>query len=151
MDSADFQKAKGYVLRLLKLRPRTRLECLQKMAFKQIAPDITLKVIDYLESSGMVDDAAFARLWLQSRLSRYGMRRLLRELEQKGISREQVVLSGFPGQEDYDEITVARQIARKRCGVYKGINPLKQKKRLSDYLIRRGFSQQTINQVLKDI
>ena len=135
----------------MKLRPRTRLECLQKMAVRKIPPDVALEVVGSLESSGLVDDSAFSRLWLQSRLSRYGMRRLVRELEQKGISREQIALSGYPDQADYDEIAVARRIAQKRSGVYKGVDPLKQKKRLSDYLIRRGFSQQTINQVLKDI
>lgn len=151
MDSADFQKAKGYVLRLLKLRPRTRLECLQKMAGKKISPDVAFEVVRSMESSGLIDDVAFSRLWLQSRLSKYGMRRLLKELEQKGISRDQAVLSGSTALPEYDELIVARRIAQKRSVVYREIDPLKQKKRLFDYLTRRGFSQQTINQVLKDI
>ena len=151
-DDETFKKAKGYALRLLKLRPRSRAELDRKMADKGYARPVIDDVLDGLTGLGFIDDAAFARAWLQYRLNRpVGFRRAERELIAKGIPPEMVRAHWDELKENYDELEVVRGLARKRARQYNNIDPLKRRRRLMDYLARRGFRMDIIMKVIRDI
>ncbi len=144
-------KAKGYALRLFKLRPRSIQELRDKLAGRKYPPGVVDQIVRSCTAQGLLDDGAFARVWVQGRIKRYGRRRLELELAQKGVSEE---ISGALWQEgclDHDEETTARELAQRRLILYKLVDPLKKKRRVMEYLARRGFSTGTINKVLKEL
>jgi regulatory protein len=146
------KKAKGYALRLFKLRPRSRAELCQKMAGKGYDEALIISVVDELASWGLIDDAAFAKAWLQYRLNKpMGFRRIAQELAEKGIPKDMVRSHWDEVKENYDELEVVRALAKKRARQYNNIDPLKRKKRVMDYLARRGFQLDVIMKAIKEI
>ncbi len=151
-DTEVLKKAKGYALRLLKLRPRSRSELARKMAGKGYGEDVVADVLDGLTALGFLDDAAFAKAWLQYRLNKpMGFRRIERELVEKGIPRDAIRGHWDEVKESYDELEVVRALAKKRTRQYNNIDPLKRRKRVMDYLARRGFQLDVIMKVIKEI
>src|SRR3989339_41668 len=82
------KKAKGYALRLFQSRPRTESELKDRLLEKGYPVEASLTVIGEFKTLGLVDDQAFAKLWFQSRLRKYGYRRVARELADKGVLNE---------------------------------------------------------------
>ena len=151
-DTEVLKKAKGYALRLLKLRPRSTAELSRKMAGKGYDPAVTQDVVRALVQTGLMDDAAFAKAWLQYRLSKpMGFRRVERELIEKGIPRDVIRGHWDEVKEGYDELEVVRTLAAKRARQYNNVDPLKRKKRVMDYLTRRGFSYTTLAPVVSEV
>ncbi|MDP9443359.1 MAG: recombination regulator RecX, partial [Actinomycetota bacterium] len=59
--------ARALALRRLNAQPRTRAELEQTLAQRSVPPEVAAGVLDRLEQVGLVDDAAFARSWVESR------------------------------------------------------------------------------------
>ena len=151
-DTDVVKKAKGYALRLLKLRPRSSAELARKMADKGFDALLARQVIDDLTRLGFLDDEAFARAWLQYRLNKpMGFRRIAQELVEKGISKDAIRAHWDVVKESYDELEVVRMLAQKRARQYNNVDPLKRRKRVMDYLARRGFQLDIIMKVIRDI
>ncbi|GAF76770.1 unnamed protein product [marine sediment metagenome] len=124
---------------------------MQRLKVKGFASKVIAKTVKYLSELDYLNDENFARAWVQTkmRLKPAGWPLLRYQLRQKGVADEitEKVISDFAGR--YDEIDVARKVAASRRPRYKGIESLKLKRRLYDYLRRRGFSQETIRQVVE--
>jgi regulatory protein len=152
---AMFQKAKGSALRLLKLRPRSVKELRDRLLQKKYPADVVDKLIAELTSSELLDDEAFAKAWFQWRLTGrpVGLRRIALELKDKGITKE--VIDGLiaGAKDDFDEEAVVRMIALKRMEqrAQKDVPLIKRKKRVLDYLLRRGFSPGVASKVIRDM
>ena len=84
------QSARNQCLRLLSARPRTRVELERALAKRHVAPDVAAAVLDDLTEVGLVDDAAFAKAWVNSRHASRGLsgRALRSELFQRGVDRD---------------------------------------------------------------
>ena len=147
----QYRKAKGYALRLFKLRPRSTAELAEKMRGKWYPPDIIERVISDMKAWGYLDDGAFTKAWLQGRLKRYGYRRIALELVDKGIPKELIASTWEELKQDIDEESIVREIALRRDRVYRDVEPLKRRKRLMDYLARRGFNLSLINKVIREL
>lgn len=153
MDEDVFKKARGYALRLFKLRPRSTGELAQKLRLKAYDEEIVAKVVAQCDKGGLLDDRAFARAWLYSRLKKYGFRRVSRELLQKGIPKDLIDTVWEEARDDYDEEALVREIALRRFASreQKDVAPVKRKKRVMDYLARRGFNSGIINKVIRQL
>src|ERR1041384_2065669 len=82
------QRARDICLRPLTARPRTRAELRQALLRKEIEEDVADQVLNRLDEVGLVDDAAFAELWVRSRHTHQGVgrRALAMELRPKGVA-----------------------------------------------------------------
>jgi regulatory protein len=150
---AMFQKAKGSALRLLKLRPRSIKELRDRLLLKKYPVDVVEKIIGEFLASELLDDAAFAKAWVNWRLSGrpVGLRRISQELRDKGISKEVVDGLISVAKDDFDEEAVVTAIAGKRMEqrAQKSVPFIKRKKRVMDYLLRRGFSASVVSKVIR--
>ncbi|GAA4476691.1 recombination regulator RecX [Rhodococcus olei] len=83
-------QAKELCLRLLTDRARSRAELAKKLTDKGFDADVVARVLDRLTEVGLIDDAAFASQWVQSRhtFSGKGKRALALELRTKGVAAE---------------------------------------------------------------
>jgi regulatory protein len=126
-------------LRLLAARPRSERDLWQRLTrqrgFRKEAVDYA---IGRMRDLGYLDDAAFARFWVESRQSSTprSKRALSFELSQRGVSREQVerVL------EDRSDAEAAYAAAQRRLRSLRGLDYVTFERRLGSFLNSRGFA-----------
>ena len=130
--------------RLASGRMRSRKELTDKLSRKGIDPDTAEETADWLESLGAVDDAAYAGVIARHyAASGYGPGRVRQELQKRGVSRElwDDALSQLPDSAD----AIDRFLQKKLSGRTPDRALLK---KLSDALLRRGFSWSDIRPAL---
>ena len=125
-------------------RMLSRKELTDKLSRKGMDPDTAEETADWLESLGAVDDAAYAGVIARHyAASGYGPGRVRQELQKRGISRElwDDALSQLPDSAD----AIDRFLQKKLSGRTPDRATLK---KLSDALLRRGFSWSDIRPAL---
>ena len=130
--------------RLASGRMLSRKELTDKLSRKGIDPGTAVETADWLESLGAVDDAAYAGVIARHyAASGYGPGRVRQELQKRGISRElwDDALSQLPDSAD----AIDRFLQKKLSGRTPDRALLK---KLSDALLRRGFSWSDIRPAL---
>lgn len=144
-------KAKQAVDRLLKIRLRSEQEIRSRLLLKQFPDEVISEVINFYKELGLIDDRQFAKRWIVSRQSKpYGLNRIRFELKNKGISEQILNEELSAGFENFSEDQVVCQLAKRRAEKYTNIEPEKRRKRIYDYLQRRGFSQKSIIKAIKN-
>ena len=145
-------KARDYAYRLLSYRPRSRQEIYQRLKQKKFSHPVITQTLTYLARLNYINDLEFARIWIRSKLnsSPCGRSLLRYSLRQKGVDENTAdqALNELAGQ--YNQRALAAQLAQARCRQHRRLNPLQLKKRLYDYLRRRGFTQEIILEILKE-
>lgn len=144
-------RAVGY----LAARARSKREIEQKLLQVGYRPCTVEMVIYKLEREHLLDDADFARQWVESRSThKLGRSRIAQELRRKGISQEEAeeALSAI---EDEDQLSGAIALAEKAAGRIKpGEDMRKAANRITGMLARRGYSwdiaKEAIRQALSD-
>ncbi len=145
----DITRAKMSAFRLLKVRIRSERELQDRLAQNQFSLKIINVAIKDLKKIKLIDDNEFARSWIQSRINRgFGQRRIILELKQKSVS-EKIIQNQFKkAQENYSPKAVIKQLIEKRLKRYKNLEPIKIKRRIYEFLVRRGFD---IDSILKEL
>ncbi len=139
-------------LMFLKIRPRSVEELRSKLIRKKHSLQDIQATIEYLESIRLLDDRAFTASWIQYRLARpFGFKRIITELKAKGIKDDIIEESVSHARGEYVEGDVILQLAQRRWQRFPRLEPAKKKKRVFDYLIRRGFSIDAVMKALKNI
>ncbi|MFN8532271.1 MAG: regulatory protein RecX [Dehalococcoidia bacterium] len=113
------------------------------------APDIVDETIDWLREYEFVDDEAFAEFWTENRvLFRPRGQRLLRyELARRGVTQETARLAV----EGVDEEDGAYRAAIKRATRLPHADEALFRRRLSEFLTRRGFDHEVISRVVERV
>ncbi|MDD5043933.1 MAG: regulatory protein RecX [Candidatus Omnitrophica bacterium] len=147
----ELQKALSYAFLLLKYRLRSEAEMRSRLKKKKLPDDIIEAAVGFLKDKDFINDRNFARLWLESRIRRSsGLRKIRQELKLKGI-REELIKETVGALEDYDEESVVLTLAKKRLALLKGVAVEKRRQRLYGWLLRRGFSLDTVIEVLNKV
>ena len=139
-------------MRFLKIRPRSIAELKGKLGLKGFSStEIQAAVFD-LMASGLLDDRAFTKSWINYRLARpFGFRRIILELKAKGIDPQIIEGAMADIDENYNPEKVALELAQRRWQRLPAIDPQKKKKRVLDFLLRRGFETDVVIRVLRRI
>jgi regulatory protein len=147
-------RARESALRLLSVRARSSSELSQRLRRKDFPADVVDSCVAELVEKRLVDDAAFAESMVRDRVrSRpQGTRRLANELRARGIGPEgaRAAIDRVMRGEGVDELELANQAARK-WRHRPGEDPTKARRRLHDYLARRGFAPSTIRRVIEKL
>lgn len=139
-----FEKARNYAFLLLKFRPRSEKELIQRLK-KKFKAKVIAQTVTFLKEKRFIDDAGFAKWWLESRLKKpLGLRKLKEELRIKGIDREIIERNIAEIKKDYLEEDIVTEIVEDRLNKLKNTDPQKAKRRLYAYLLRRGFSVEVV-------
>lgn len=148
-DPAETDKEKEYALsralHYLKFRPRSREEIRQYLQKKGVSEPVCKETIQHLEAYRYVDDAAFARMWVESRSRNRprGAFALRHELRQKGIAGELIERALA----DFREADPALRAVLPRLKLWTGLAEPDLKKKIYAFLKRRGFSYETCEHV----
>lgn len=133
-------------LRLLARREHSRAELARKLSLHAEEPAEVETVLDEFERRGWLSERRVVEQLVHTRRSRYGARRIERDLRQKGVSEEAVsaALSELKG----GELEAAREVWRRKFG---GIQPRRPADRARQvrFLQGRGFVLEVILRVIK--
>ena len=117
------------------------------------APSVVLHVITRLAELGYINDVEFSAWWVSQRTGRKskGARAIRMELSQKGIDAEiieEAIRVGMTGERSEREL--AKVAVHKKRENWKALPVVIQKKKLAEYLTRRGFSSDVVWSVVDD-
>lgn len=134
----DIDLAYQRALRYLGMRPRSENEMTTYLAGKGYPEEVIAAVLARLRGRGYVDDAAFARFWVDNR-TRFrprGARALRYELRQKGVDSPTI----DEALEDQDEEASAWAAAESKAGRWGDLPREEFDKKLIAFLARRGYA-----------
>lgn len=136
--------AKAY--RLLAVRARSEKELREALARAKFAEEIIAAVFADCKQQRFIDDASFARQFIQSRLRNrpMGRQRLAIELRQKGVDAEIINTALDDFFTEQSQLALANQLAEKQRKRLTNLPTPKARQRLADFLRRRGFDWETI-------
>lgn len=146
-------KAKNNAYSLLRSRPRSEREIKDRLKIKGHDDSVIEEVITGLKRAGEIDDARFAKFWVESRMhmNPVGDIVLRQELKAKGVS-QAIIESALEEKKGiYNEYKIASDMARERFAQLKKLDRRKAMKRLYDFLLRRGFGFDTVERIVADI
>lgn len=133
-------RARQVCLHLLTLAPRTRQQLADALARRGIPDDVAQDVLSRFTDAGLIDDAAFAKAWVESRHHSRGLagRALRTELKRRGVDEADISEAvGSLGPDE--EASTARQLVRRRLAATRGLEPQARIRRLAGMLARKGY------------
>ncbi|CAM5244819.1 recombination regulator RecX [Streptomyces griseus] len=136
------EQARAICLRLLTGTPRTRKQLADALRKREIPDEAAEEVLARFEDVGLIDDAAFAGAWVESRHHGRGLARraLVRELRTKGV--DAAVIDEAVGQLDADqEEETARELVARKLRSTRGLDRDKRLRRLAGMLARKGYGE----------
>ena len=145
-------RARQICLRLLTAAPRTRTQLAQVLHRRGIPDEAAEAVLARFTDVGLIDDAAFARAWVESRHYSRGLSRrsLSAELRRQGIETEEIreaVGTLDPGQ----EVATARRLVEQKMAGTRGQPPEARARRAAGTLARKGYPAGLVFRLIKEV
>lgn len=140
-------------MRLIGLRPHSKAELSAKLVKSQIPAAIAADVLEKLTASGLLNDEDFAWRYARAILKRkrIGERQLRQRLALKGITTDQIdaiVRELYP---EEAQLKSALELARKKKRAYRTADEKEMRRKITAYLIQRGFSSDITRKVVKQL
>jgi regulatory protein len=147
------EKAYEAALTFLDFSARSRKELEERLARKKFPAASVEYAVKKLEELGLVNDEKYARETAELLRQRGKGPELIRmELKRKGIHQETVseIMSGMKESSE-DTLGPVRALAAKKLKQMSKLPPEAAARRLTGFLARRGYSPDTVRQILKEI
>lgn len=143
--------ARTICLRLLTGAPKTRAQLADALHRNGFPGDVAERVLDRLGDVGLVDDAAFAEAWVQSRHAGRGLaRRALRsELRRRGVD-DETVSEALDALDNDDEVATARRLVERKLPSTRRLEPATRSRRLVGMLARKGYPHGVTVRVVRE-
>jgi regulatory protein len=136
------ERAMQQAMLFLSYRARSEQEIRQNLSKHEIPDAVIEETLERLRQSGLANDKNFANAWVENRntFRPRGRRALTLELRQKGID-DSIIESVL---EDLEEDVLAYEAGQKKASKLRVQEWSEFRKKLSDFLARRGFSYSVI-------
>jgi regulatory protein len=143
--------ARQICLRMLTAAPRTRAQLADALRRRGIPDDAAEAVLGRFGEVKLIDDAAFAAAWVESRHHGRGLsgRALAAELRQRGVPPEDVK-AAVGGLDPQQEIATARGLVARRLASTRGQPLTARIRRLTGVLARKGYSPAIAYRVVRE-
>lgn len=147
MDENLVSQAKKRALHLLERMDRTEAQLREKLRQSQYREDVIEEAVAYMKQFHYIDDFRYACNYVRYRGQNNSRRKLALDLAQKGISRE-IVEQALEEEylEENESAGILKWLEKKQydpeCA------DMKQKQKMYQFLVRRGFRSEDILKVL---
>lgn len=142
-------------LNLLAASPRSARELRRRLVLKGEPPELADLAIQRLLDLGLLNDAEYARQVAHNKASSQGhsRRRLQQELFRRGVSREVAdeAISEVMEDQSIDSEAIIEKIARRKARSLAKLEPAARRRRLYDFLARRGYDHDDIQRAIKTV
>ena len=136
---------------MLTAAPRTHAQLAAALRQRGIPDDVAEAVLGRFAEVRLIDDAAFAEAWVESRHHGRGLARraLAAELRQRGVAQPDIAAAvGTLSPER--EAETARALAERRLVATRGLPPDARIRRLTGLLARKGYPPGLAYRVVKE-
>jgi len=135
-----YSVARTILLDKLTGQPRTRAELADVLAEREIPDEVADEVLDRFTDVGLIDDAAFATAWVESRHRGRGLgkRALAQELRRRGVD-DQLARDALDELEPDQEEDTARELVRRKLRSMRSLDRQVAMRRLLGMLARKGY------------
>lgn len=146
------RSGKEKAFRLLAHRARSRKELGDRLRQAGYAAEDIDWVLAELQRLQLLNDAEFARMFSHDRMVNQpvGARLLRQELKRRGVAEDDVENAVAEAFQERSEAQVARELAAKQKKKQLKLNDEKAKQRVADFLLRRGFHWDLVNEIIED-
>lgn len=143
------ERALQQAMLFLSYRARSEAEICQNLRKHEYPEPVIQQTLERLRQDGLANDDQFAQAWVENRNTfRPRSRRMMAmELKQKGLA-DEAIQSAI---EHVDDEASAYEAAHKRAARFKGLEWIDFRKKLSEFLARRGYSYAVIAPVVTRI
>ena len=143
--------ARTIVLRKLTAAPRTKAQLAADLAERNVPADVATRVLDRFAAVGLVDDEAFAEMWVRSRSQGRGLARraLASELRHRGVP-DETAAAALEAISPDDEHATATALVARRLSSTRGLARDARIRRLTGLLARKGYSGGLAMAVVRD-
>lgn len=147
------KRIKEKAFEFLARRAHSEKELRTKLLKKEFDKKLVEDVVSELREQKLVDDAAFAQSFVRNRLLNkpLGEYALRQELRNRGLTEDQIAPVLHSAYSEKSQIEYARELIHKKLPQYEKLEERIRKKRLADFLIRRGFDWETVKEVIRKI
>lgn len=140
-------------MRLLRYRPRSVAETRERLRSLGFTDQEIDKTISTAEAADLLNDEAFARLWVEDRLLHHPLSRraIQQELAEKKIDRETINAALerlYPAEKEKE---LALELAQARMAKYANLDRNRAMQRTVSFLTRRGFSFSLARTVVRSL
>lgn len=143
------ERAYQQAMLFLSYRARSEAEIRKNLRKHEIPEAVIEQTVERLRQDGLANDNQFAQAWVENRNTfRPRSRRMMAmELKQKGLA-DEAIQSAV---ESVDDDASAYEAAQKRAVRFKGLEWIDFRRKLSEFLARRGYSYSVIAPVVTRI
>jgi regulatory protein len=136
---------------LLSRRAWSQAELTRRLIRRGAPPEVAAAVVTDLAGRGYLDDAAYARHFVETRAARgYGAARLSAELHARGVP-PALITAALAALDGETQLARARALAERRLPALRRAAPDRAAGRLRDHLLRRGFSGSVAVRVVREL
>ncbi|HJU69179.1 MAG TPA: regulatory protein RecX [Gemmatimonadaceae bacterium] len=152
-DTVDPSRTYARSLDMLARAPRSVRDLRRRLLLKGEMEAHVDAAIERLTAAGLLDDAAYARAFVRSKVASQGFsrRRLQQELAKRGVARDvaDAAIVEVLHDDEIDEAANVERAALKKLRTLAGVDEETQRRRLYAYLARRGYSVDQVRVVLE--
>jgi regulatory protein len=143
--------ARSIAMRRLAVAPQTRAQLDDAMRRRGVPDQVRDRVLERFVDVGLIDDAMFAQVWVESRHAGRGLakRALAFELSRRGV--EPAVVDEAVARLPFEqEEATARALVAERLAGTRALEPNARTRRLAGMLARKGYSPGLAFRVVRD-
>jgi regulatory protein len=144
-------RARQICLRLLTAAPRTRAQLAQAMHRGGVPDEAAEAILARFTDAGLIDDAAFARAWVESRHHSRGLSRrsLSAELRHHGVQNEEI-RAAVDALDPEQEVATARHLVERKLASTRGRPPEKRARQVAGMLARKGYPPGLVFRLIRE-
>lgn len=141
----DVWAIKEYCVRLLGRRDHARNELRDKARKKGYPSDTIDNILDELAEKGFINNTSFAVKFAHDKFefNKWGSNKIRAELFKKGIS-EKDINASLNSIGEADQVQAVKELVQKNKRKFQRTEPIKRKKKIFDFLLRKGYDSNTI-------
>jgi regulatory protein len=144
-------QARQICLRLLMAAPRTRAQLARALQRRGVPAEAAEAVLGRFTDVGLIDDAAFARAWVESRHYSRGLSRrsLSAELRRQGVDNEEIS-EAVSTLDPEQEAATARHLVEQKMAGTRGQPSEARVRRAAGVLARKGYPPGLVFRLVKE-
>src|SRR6516162_6848462 len=145
-------RARLICLRLLTAAPRTWTELDHAIHREGVPDEAAEAILVRFTDVGLIDDAAFARAWVESRHYSRGLSRrsLSAELRRRGVDTEEI-REAVDALDPEQEVATARHLIEQKMAGSRGQPPEVRVRRAAGTLARKGYPPGLVFRLIKEV
>lgn len=148
---AEFNKTYEKLLKFSTLRPRSKKEIERWLKKHKIHETLHDNLFNRLKKLKLINEEQFAKWWVDQRMEfkprgKYALRS---ELLTKGVDRK--IIDNVLNQVDLNETKIAKELLIKKKYRWDKLAKLEKRKKMSQFLARKGISWESIKEAIDDI